>query len=42
MDRLGASAPMSLGEVLPSLQRGVLDGTRSALSIFVSLKCVAS
>lgn len=39
MDKLGASAaPMSLGEVLPSLQRGVIDGTRSALSIFVSLK----
>lgn len=39
MDKLGASAaPMSLGEVLPNLQRGVIDGTRSALSIFVSLK----
>lgn len=39
MSKLGASAaPMSLGEVLPNLQRGVIDGTRSALSIFVSFK----
>jgi TRAP-type transport system periplasmic protein len=38
MAKLGASAaPMSLGEVLPSLQRGVIDATRSALSIFVTL-----
>jgi len=39
MDKVGASAaPMSLSEVLPSLERGVIDGTRSSLSIFVSLK----
>jgi TRAP-type C4-dicarboxylate transport system substrate-binding protein len=39
MRRLGATAvPLSLGEVLPSLQRGTIDGTMSATAIFVSFK----
>lgn len=39
MARLGASAaPMPLNEVLPALQRGVIDGTRSALSILFGFK----
>ena len=39
MARLGATAsPMPLNEVLPALQRNVIDGTRSGLSIFVTLK----
>jgi TRAP-type C4-dicarboxylate transport system substrate-binding protein len=39
MARLGATAsPMPLNEVLPALQRNVIDGTRSALSIYVTLK----
>lgn len=39
MVRLGATAsPMPLNEVLPALQRNVIDGTRSAISIFVTLK----
>ena len=39
MRRLGATAvPMPLNEVLPSLQRGVIDGTMSGTSVFVSLK----
>jgi TRAP-type C4-dicarboxylate transport system substrate-binding protein len=39
MTRLGATAsPMPLNEVLPALQRNVIDGTRSAISIFVTLK----
>jgi TRAP-type transport system periplasmic protein len=39
MARLGATAsPMPLNEVLPALQRNVIDGTRSAISIFVTLK----
>jgi TRAP-type transport system periplasmic protein len=39
MRRLGATAvPMPLGEVLPSLQRGVIDGTMSGTSIFVAFK----
>lgn len=39
MARLGASAaPMPLNEVLPNLQRGVIDGTRSALSILYTFK----
>jgi TRAP-type C4-dicarboxylate transport system substrate-binding protein len=39
MKRLGATAvPMPLNEVLPSLQRGVIDGTMSGTSIFVSMK----
>ena len=37
--RYGATAvAMSLEEVLPSLQQGVIDGVRSGLSIFVPLK----
>ncbi len=39
MARLGATAsPMPLNEVLTALQRNVIDGTRSALSIYVTLK----
>src|SRR4051812_18015331 len=39
MKRLGATAvPMPLNEVLPSLQRGVIDGTMSGASVFVSMK----
>ena len=39
MSRLGATAvPMPLNEVLPSLQRGVIDGTMSGTSIFVAFK----
>ena len=39
MARLGATAvPMPLNEVLPSLQRGVIDGTMSGTSVFVSMK----
>lgn len=39
MKRLGATAvPMPLNEVLPGLQRGVIDGTMSGTSIFVSMK----
>lgn len=39
MKRLGAAAtPMPLLEVLPSLQRGAIDGVRSALVIFVPFK----
>ncbi len=39
MKRLGATAvPMPLNEVLPSLQRGVIDGTMSGTSVFVSMK----
>lgn len=39
MRRLGGTAvPMPLGEVLPSLQRGVIDGTMSAMAIFVAFK----
>ena len=39
MHRLGATAvPMPLSEVLPSLQRGVIDGTMSGTSIFVAFK----
>lgn len=39
MNRLGASAaPMSLSEVLPALQRGVLDGAKSGMVIFVAFK----
>ncbi len=39
MARLGATAaPMPLNEVLAALQRNVIDGTRSALSIYVTLK----
>jgi TRAP-type C4-dicarboxylate transport system substrate-binding protein len=39
MKRLGATAvPMPLNEVLPSLQRGVIDGTMSGTSVFVAFK----
>jgi len=39
MARLGATAsPMPLNEVLAALQRNVIDGTRSAISIFVTFK----
>jgi TRAP-type C4-dicarboxylate transport system substrate-binding protein len=39
MRRLGATAvPLPLNEVLPSLQRGVIDGTMSGTSIFVAFK----
>ncbi len=39
MKRLGAAAtPMPLLEVLPALQRGALDGVKSALVIFVPFK----
>lgn len=39
MARLGASAaPMPLNEVLPALQRGVIDATRSSLSILYTFK----
>jgi TRAP-type C4-dicarboxylate transport system substrate-binding protein len=39
MRRLGATAvPMPLSEVLPSLQRGVIDGTMSGTGIFVAFK----
>jgi TRAP-type C4-dicarboxylate transport system substrate-binding protein len=39
MARLGATAaPMPLNEVLAALQRNVIDGTRSGLSVFVTLK----
>jgi TRAP-type C4-dicarboxylate transport system substrate-binding protein len=39
MARLGATAsPMPLNEVLPALQRNVIDATRSGLSVFVTLK----
>jgi TRAP-type transport system periplasmic protein len=39
MRRLGATAvPMPLNEVIPSLQRGVIDGTMSGTAIFVAFK----
>ena len=39
MARLGATAsPMPLNEVLPALQRNVIDGTRSGISVFVTLQ----
>ena len=34
----GASVPMSLGEVLPALQQGTIDGVNSGLPVFVSFK----
>jgi TRAP-type C4-dicarboxylate transport system substrate-binding protein len=41
MRRLGATAvPMPLNEVLPALQRGVIDGTMSGTSVFVAFKFV--
>jgi TRAP-type transport system periplasmic protein len=37
--RVGATAaPMPLAEVLPALQRGVLDGAKSAMVIYVAFK----
>lgn len=39
MRRLGATAvPMPLNEVMPSLQRGVIDGTMSGTAIFIAFK----
>jgi TRAP-type C4-dicarboxylate transport system substrate-binding protein len=39
MKRLGATAvPMPLNEVMPALQRGVIDGTMSGTSVFVAFK----
>jgi TRAP-type C4-dicarboxylate transport system substrate-binding protein len=39
MRRLGATAvPLPLNEVIPSLQRGVIDGTMSGTAIFVAFK----
>ena len=39
MRRLGATAvPMPLNEVMPALQRGVIDGTMSGNSVFVAFK----
>ncbi len=39
MRRLGAAAsPMPLSEVLPAIQRGVLDGAKSGIVIFVAFK----
>jgi TRAP-type transport system periplasmic protein len=39
VDALGAaSVPMTLGEVLPALQQGVIDGVNSGLPVFVSFK----
>ncbi len=39
MQRLGASAtPLPLSEVLPALQTGVIDGTRSVPAVYVNFK----
>ena len=39
LSRVGATAaPMPLAEVLPALQRGVLDGAKSAMVIYVAFK----
>jgi TRAP-type C4-dicarboxylate transport system substrate-binding protein len=39
MKRIGATAsPMPLSEVLPAIQRGVLDGAKSGMVIFVAFK----
>lgn len=39
MARVGATGvPMPLGEVLPALQQGVIDGTRSVVTIFIAFK----
>ncbi len=39
LDRIGATAaPMPLSEVLPALQRGVLDAAKSGMTIFVAFK----
>ncbi|NYT67155.1 TRAP transporter substrate-binding protein [Pusillimonas noertemannii] len=41
--RLGATGvPMSLGEVLPALQQGVIDGARTTVSIFNAFKFYGS
>ncbi|MGA7488703.1 MAG: TRAP transporter substrate-binding protein [Xanthobacteraceae bacterium] len=41
MRRLGATAvPMPLNEVMPALQRGVIDGTMSGTSVFVAFKFI--
>jgi TRAP-type C4-dicarboxylate transport system substrate-binding protein len=34
----GAAVPMSLGEVLPALQQGTIDGVNSGFPVFVSFK----
>jgi TRAP-type C4-dicarboxylate transport system substrate-binding protein len=39
MAQLGATGvPMALGEVLPALQQGALDGVQSALTVFTTFK----
>lgn len=39
MSRVGATGvPMPLGEVMPALQQGVIDGTRSVITIFIAFK----
>lgn len=39
MKRLGATAiPLPLGELVPALQRGVVDGTMSGIGIYVNFK----
>ncbi|MEQ8347508.1 MAG: TRAP transporter substrate-binding protein [Sneathiellaceae bacterium] len=39
MRRVGATGvPMPLGEVMPALQQGVIDGTRSVVTIFIAFK----
>lgn len=39
MRRVGATGvPMPLGEVMPALQQGVIDGTRSVITIFIAFK----
>jgi TRAP-type C4-dicarboxylate transport system substrate-binding protein len=39
LTRLGATGvPMSLGDVLPALQQGAIDGAQGAVSVFNSLK----
>ena len=41
LSRLGATAaPMPLAEVLPAIQRGVIDGAKTGMVIFVALKYV--
>jgi TRAP-type transport system periplasmic protein len=43
MRRLSATGvPMSLGEVLPALQQGVVDGARTTVSIFTAFKFYGS
>jgi TRAP-type transport system periplasmic protein len=39
LSRLGATGvPMSLGDVLPALQQGIVDGAYGAVSVFAALK----